>query len=150
MRWNGPAFGGQAPVGLLPRRRDPDRHDRLIPMVNVVFLLLLFFVIAGTFRAADTFRVEPPQAAGGGTFDPASLTLVVASSGEMALGKATVDMAGAVAGIRDWLDAHPGGDIQIKADRRVRASLVVPLLAELANAGVVNIRLIAVRPEARQ
>jgi biopolymer transport protein ExbD len=150
MSWNAPALGGQAPGGVLPRRREPDRHDRLIPMINVVFLLLLFFVIAGTFRAADALRVEPPEAAGAGTFDPASLTLVVGPAGEMAFGEATVDMTGAVAGVRDWLEAHPGGDIQIKADRRVRASVVVPLLAELATAGIANIRLVAVRPEAAE
>jgi len=77
------AAGGALPAD----ERDPDRQDRLIPLINIVFLLLAFMLLAGTFRAADTLSVEPPQAGTSGTIDRQSLVLYLDSSGNMALGK---------------------------------------------------------------
>lgn len=34
--------------------------DQLIPMINVVFLLLIFFMISGTLRSADPSGIKAP------------------------------------------------------------------------------------------
>ncbi|MCG8693196.1 MAG: biopolymer transporter ExbD, partial [Minwuiales bacterium] len=39
-------------------RRSDD--DRILPLINVVFLLLIFFMLAGRLSAGDPFRVDPP------------------------------------------------------------------------------------------
>ncbi|MDO9526937.1 MAG: biopolymer transporter ExbD [Gemmobacter sp.] len=44
---------------------DPPRHPRqenLLPMINVVFLLLVFFLIAARMTPPEPFDVTPPQA----------------------------------------------------------------------------------------
>lgn len=33
----------------------------LLPMINVVFLLLIFFLLAGEMRPAEPFPIEPPE-----------------------------------------------------------------------------------------
>ncbi len=37
--------------------------DNLIPLINVVFLMLIFFMVAGQIEASDAARVELPQSA---------------------------------------------------------------------------------------
>lgn len=41
--------------------RKIEAGDNLIPLINVVFLLLVFFMVAGHIRASDRFEVQPPQ-----------------------------------------------------------------------------------------
>ena len=42
-----------------PRPRNED--ERILPLINVVFLLLIFFMLAGRLSASDPFQVEPPR-----------------------------------------------------------------------------------------
>jgi biopolymer transport protein ExbD len=35
--------------------------DNLIPLINVVFLMLIFFMVAGQIQRSDAVKLEPPQ-----------------------------------------------------------------------------------------
>ena len=35
-------------------------QENILPLINIVFLLLIFFMIAGTFRASELFSVKVP------------------------------------------------------------------------------------------
>ena len=134
--------------GALPAdERDTDRQDRLIPLINIVFLLLAFMLLAGTFRAADTLSVEPPQAGTSGTIDRQSLILYLDSSGDMALGKERMGVDEAILRVQIQLQKDPDGELHIKADRSVTAAQILPLLRKCADSEIMSIRLIAVRRE---
>jgi biopolymer transport protein ExbD len=134
--------------GALPAaERDPDRQDRLIPLINIVFLLLAFMLLTGTFRAADTLSVEPPQAGTSGTIDRQSLILYLDSSGNMALGKDRMGADEAISRVKIQLQKDPDGELHIKADRSVTAAQILPLLRKCADAEIMSIRLIAMRRE---
>jgi biopolymer transport protein ExbD len=125
--------------------REPDQNDRLIPMINIVFLLLTFFMIAGTFHAAELLDVEPPEAPASGREMPQDGPVVLVSrEGEMALGGERLDMDALVA----RLGARPGAkqaEVRVKADRAARVKVVLPLLKKLADAGLTHVQLVAVR-----
>ena len=44
--------------------RKPDSEERVLPLINVVFLLLIFFMLAGRLSEAELFEVTPPESAG--------------------------------------------------------------------------------------
>ena len=41
-------------------------EDHLIPLINVVFLMLIFFMLAGQIRASDGLPFVPPAMDSGG------------------------------------------------------------------------------------
>ena len=41
-------------------RRAPNRSENIIPMINVVFLLLMFFMLSAQVAPPDPFDVEVP------------------------------------------------------------------------------------------
>ena len=132
--------------GIFPQNGRPqDRQDRLIPLINVVFLLLAFFIIAGTMRAADALDVQPPEAATSGSIDRESPTLVMDATGRLAVGQNQVTPDQAVARMKQWLASDPDAEIHFKADARVTARDILPLLRQFADAGIGSIRLIATR-----
>ena len=60
-------------------------HENILPLINIVLLLLFFFMVAGTLKISELFVVKVPIA----TVDPANfktLTIIMNSNGEFAIG----------------------------------------------------------------
>lgn len=118
--------------------------DQILPLINVVFLLLIFFMVVGSLSATDPFPIEPPRSVNGGAGDPKDLILLIGADGRLALDGAVVEAAqlqGAVAGRLQSL-AHP--EVHVKADGGAEASAVVKVMETLRRAGVERIRLMTV------
>ncbi len=135
------------------------RHGNLtlLPMINVVFLLLVFFLLAGEMRPAEPFAVQPPEAAKGA---PSSGGLVLAISAEGRLGFAAVTgaddspaadapvLAALEAALAQWCAgadcaANPPA-LVLRADRGLEAGRVARLLPVLAGRGFGRVELAAV------
>ena len=69
-----------------PKRR---RTESIVPMINVVFLLLIFFLMSARIAPPDPFEVAPPRADGfeGGPLDPAA-ALFLGAEGDVGFGAA--------------------------------------------------------------
>ncbi len=133
---------------FLAPEREPDRNDRLIPMINIVFLLLTFFMIAGTFRAADLLTIEPPEAASDAALSGDGPVVLVDRDGVMALGGEKMDRAAIVAMLKQQ-SANAPVEVRLRADRATRVNVILPLLKALSQAGINHVRLVAVRKEQR-
>jgi biopolymer transport protein ExbD len=144
--WRG--AGEEDLLGVRPRAGD--RHDRLIPMINVVFLLLTFFLIAGTIRVSDGLNIEPPAVETSGVIDEQSPTLGVEANGTLYFDGRTVTVDEAVAALQEasasaGASDADGGEIQIKADRNTPSSIILPLLQRLRNENFDALRLVVIR-----
>ena len=133
---------GSDPLSLRAEVREPDRHERLIPMINLVFLILTFFLIAGTIRAADPLEVEPASAQSAGALDPRDPVLYVDAAGSIAFAGERVSLDAVVGVIKLALEGDPNATLQIKADRATKARVVLPLLARLQTAGITSVQLV--------
>jgi biopolymer transport protein ExbD len=123
----------------LPAPKQRASQDRaIVPMINVVFLLLIFFLLSATLAPPDPFDVTPPSADGPQT-DPQPGTLYISSAGEMAFD--------GLQGTAIWpaLGAHTG-PLPIRADAAWPAADLAALLPRLAEVGITDLRLVTVRP----
>lgn len=134
---------GADPLAAEPRGREG--HDRLIPMINIIFLLLTFFLIAGTLRVGDALQIEPPQILTDGNIEPRHLVLSVEANGALHFQGEAREASEAIAAIKTAMADKAGEQLYIKADHRTPASVILPLLQELEKNGLGNIRLIAVK-----
>src|SRR5690606_24728351 len=66
-----------------PRRTGGD--DNIIPMINIVFLLLIFFMVAGQIKAMDSAGVELPDGDLGARARPEAITLAMDSHNRLSL-----------------------------------------------------------------
>lgn len=122
------------------RRRRGD--EELTPLINVVFLLLIFVVLAGEVVETAPFAVTPPDAKSAEVVPVEMTSVYLSSAGEIFLaGKVYPpgDFTGALA----TLPAEPPAEVVIEADRGVDASSAIALVRALQKAGVRQIRLIA-------
>ena len=123
---------------LGPRRRP----EALLPMINIVFLLLVFFTAAGALENADPFRVEPPLAAEAGPAERDPDLLLLDRTGRLALAGEEIDESALGPAVGRWLQARPGGALRLKADGQVPAERVVQLLERLRELGVTRVLLL--------
>ncbi|MBO0904488.1 biopolymer transporter ExbD [Jiella sonneratiae] len=128
-----PRLGGT----VLRRRGRRPRADAAIPTINVVFLLLLFFLVAGTLAAPEEADIDPAHVGtGAGERLPRPL-LSIARDGSLGLnGKALSReaLAGAVAALRRPEEGR-GATLYVLPARDLPASTLVAILGEAAAAG---------------
>lgn len=117
---------------LLPPASPRPKAEPVVPMINVVFLLLIFFLMTASLTTPAPFRMVPPDTPGEAA-DPAP-RLYVSSEGEIAFGGARGGAA---------LDlAAGGGPVLLSADRDLPAADLARILAELARRGAAEVALI--------
>lgn len=122
-----------------PRPRNDD--DRILPLINVVFLLMIFFMLAGRISALDPFQVEPPHSASAGGNEHQETLVLVGADGRLALDGVVMDEAAFAAAMTKWVKANQGGRVRLKADGRTDATRVVAVMETLRKAGVEKLRL---------
>ncbi len=130
----------------LPRPERRARGAAILPLINVVFLLLMFIVLAGVIRSPDPFTLTPPEAAEGEQPDAADpdATLYVSRSGEIRFRDATGEAA-AVVEIARLAAAGELATLTLRADAGVPAARIVKLVEALRFTGVAQVQLQAER-----
>jgi biopolymer transport protein ExbD len=115
------------------RRRE--RRESIVPMINVVFLLLIFLLLTAEMTPAPPLEVSPPEAEAEAEA-PGEWVLHLGADGTLALG----DRRGEAA-----LAAVPeGAVVQLRADASLPAAELAALLPRLAHAA--EVRLVTVAP----
>lgn len=125
-----------------PRPKNDD--ERILPLINVVFLLLIFFILAGRLTAADPFPVMPPSSAAEGDVEANPVTVLVGSDGTLALDGQPMEEDAVYAGVRQRLQDQPETPVRLKADGAAAATMIVRIVEKLREAGVERLRLLTV------
>lgn len=123
-----------------PRRRP--QEEAILPLINVVFLLLIFFMLAGSLAASDPIEAEPPVSQNKGEILARDLVIVIGAQGAIAVDGVVVEKAE----LADALDVALGGDaprgIWLKADAEADSLEVIALMDALQDAGAERLQLL--------
>jgi len=122
-----------------PKRRS--LIEPIIPMINVVFILLIFFLMTAQIRPADPWPIAPPKTDANTPADAAQ-RLTVSATGEMSFADQTGDAVWAE--LAQWGAAEPG-TLLVRADAAYPAAELAALLARLSGLGIQSISLATVR-----
>lgn len=115
----------------LPRQRRIG-SESVVPMINVAFLLLVFFLMTATFVPPAPSHVVPPDA-DGERADLQQEVLLISSDGRLMLGEATGEAVFA---------AVRGPVLRVRADARLEAARLAEVVARLSRVGVTTIEVV--------
>ena len=118
-----------------PAKRPP--RESIVPMINVVFLLLIFFLMTAQITPPDPFEITPPKS---NAQDPAEgrQILYVSAEGKLVYGDHEGDDVFAA-----FADLDQTEPLMIRADHSVAADRIAALLPRLAASGVSRVKLIS-------
>tara|TARA_R110000824_G_scaffold251717_5_gene440355 strand:+ start:243 stop:662 length:420 start_codon:yes stop_codon:yes gene_type:complete len=116
--------------------------DRIMPLINMVFLLLIFFLVAGAIREVEPVEVDPPRSLVEAESVTDALTIYVARDGRIALGETLLERDAFDLAIAAAVAANPDQPIRIVADRDVEAINVISILETLRASGSSRVKLV--------
>ncbi len=126
-----------------PNRRNDD--DRILPLINVVFLLLIFFMIAGRLSASDPFQIDPPRSASQENPKIQDIVIQIGAGNETALDGDLVNDATLTARVSSRLAQAEGTKIRLKADADTDANRVIQIMELLHAAGAKKVNLLTLK-----
>ena len=129
------------PTSQREKRTDID----MVPMINFAFLLLIFFMLAGTLAPAQKTPIDPPRSTLATPADPSGNVLLVAADGRVGFGSEWVLESELPARIAQWRKEHPQEALRVKADAAADAALVINILQRLRASGIEHVSLLAAR-----
>lgn len=115
----------------------------ITPMLDVVFIMLIFFIVTATFIKESGIDVDKPEAATAVVQEKASILIAIDASDGVWINRRQVDVR-SVRSIVERLHAeNPKGTVVIQADRDSRNDTLVRVMDASRRAGVYDIALAA-------
>jgi len=118
------------------RRQHP---ETIVALIDVVFFLLVFFMLVGRMDATSPFEVLPPISLAGEDMPAGGVTIAIGQSGELALDGQDVERGALISAILQRLDSQPEIMIRLNAHKETELRHVLPIVAELEQNGATNV-----------
>jgi biopolymer transport protein ExbD len=126
---------------LLSNRKGPEIN--IAPLVDMVFLLLIFFLVTTTFSKETGVTVNKPKAQTARSLTRENIMIAVTERGSINIHNREVDLRSLNAIVRRIIQNRPESRVVIIADENARTGLVVDVMDECKLAGAKKISLAA-------
>jgi biopolymer transport protein ExbD len=114
------------------------------PLIDCVFLLLIFFIVTTVFVEETGVEVRKPQAASAQDMDKHSIMIALTSDGQIVYGERQISL-GSVRGLVSRQLREQEVPVIILADSDARTSPLVDLIDECKLAGAKNVSIAAIK-----
>ncbi|RVT84136.1 biopolymer transporter ExbD [Rhodobacteraceae bacterium CCMM004] len=126
----------------LARRPRRDRPETIVALIDVVFFLLVFFLLIGRMDATAPFEVTPPVALSGSDMPGGGATVSVAEDGTLALDGRVSGRTPVLERLAARAAVETGLLVRINAHGAARLADVLPLAAEIEALGAGEVVLV--------
>ena len=131
----------------LRRQSDEEVDVNLTPMLDVVFILLIFFIVTASFVKEAGIEVSRPAAESAVRQEHAAILIAIDARGGVWIDKRNVDPRAVRANVERLHLQNPQGSVVILADRASHNGVLVEVLDQVRLAGVEKIAIAATRDE---
>ena len=112
----------------------------IAPMVDLVFLLLVFFMVGSKF-ASPSLEMELPSATSGSNSQSENIVISVDRQERIYLAGRRVDPSSLSERLSEMIRESPGTQVLLRADGKITYDLFVQIMDRTHRAGVENLRL---------
>jgi len=122
---------------------EEENEINLTPMLDVVFIMLIFFIVTASFIKEAGIDVNRPDAPTADSQDDAAILIAISANDEIWIDRRQTD-PNAVRGMIERLHAeNPKGSIVIQADEESTHEVLVVVMEAAKAAGVTNVAIAA-------
>ena len=122
---------------------EEENEINLTPMLDVVFIMLIFFIVTASFIKEAGIDVDRPDAPTAESQDDAAILIAISANDEIWIDRRETD-PNAVRGMIERLHAeNPKGSIVIQADEESTNEMLVVVMEAAKQAGVSNVAIAA-------
>jgi biopolymer transport protein ExbD len=119
----------------------------LTALIDIVFLLLIYFLLTTNFLAEEGIQVNLPRATSAAPREVEEMAVLVDSDGAVHVGGHPVALGELFQAVQERLASDPETVVMVKADRSLVLDRVVQVMDVIKEAGASRLRLATERAE---
>ena len=121
------------------RNRDPKVSIDMAPLLDMVFLLLIFFVVTTSFVKETGIEVERPVASTAVLQAKGSILVGIDASGSVFFNKQQIDVRSVRLHVEKALAQAPGSSLVLVTDKKAQAGVIIQVMDGCRLAGATDI-----------
>jgi len=118
----------------------------MTPMLDVVFIMLIFFIVTASFVKESGIDVNRPDAATAVKKNRANILVAISDKGEIWINKRQVDVRAVQANIERLYAENPQGTVVIQADKKATTDVLIKVMDASRAAGIEDVAIAAQEP----
>jgi biopolymer transport protein ExbD len=122
---------------------DDEQEINITPMLDVVFIMLIFFIVTASFVKESGIEVDRPSAVTAVVKEKGNILVAVTATGEIWINRRQVDPRAVRANIERLHAENPQGSVVIQADKSSTTEMLVSVMDAARQAGVYNVSIAA-------
>jgi len=123
-------------MNILEKRIRKKRLPNLVPLINIVFLLLIFFMLSGTLSKKDLFEVDPPLSYTGSNAESPEITILIRDDNKISLDDKIIPLNNLEAYLTSLLKNKNIEEVLIKADGNASSGTLSKVIRMIRNTGI--------------
>jgi biopolymer transport protein ExbD len=127
------------------KRKEDEAEIDMTPMLDIVFIMLIFFIVTASFVKEAGVSVTNPGAITATPRPDANVFIAVTKEGEVYIDNKNIDIEKLKVEIMRIKNETPEGSIVIQADKDSKAGVVMKVLDAAKSAGVKAVSVAATR-----
>ena len=117
-------------------RQEEDADIDITPMLDIVFIMLIFFIVTATFVKESGIDVTRPDAETAVRQNRVAILIAIRDNNEIWINRRQVDLASVRANVEKLHAENPQGGAVIQADREAETGVLVEIMDQVRLAGV--------------
>ena len=131
-------------MAIQRRAREEEEDDiNMTPMLDVVFIMLIFFIVTASFTKESGVDVNRPSASTAEVKEQGNILVAITDNSQIWIDNRQVDPRALRANIERLHAENPQGAVVIQADENSRNGLLVKVMDAARMAGVYNVSIAA-------
>src|SRR5690554_578363 len=115
----------------------------MTPMIDMVFILLIFFIVNTSFVKETGVEVNRPSAKTAVEKERANILISIRANDEIWMDKRQIDRRAVRANVERMHAENPEGSVIILADEEAKTGLLIEVMDQARLAGVTNVSIAA-------
>ncbi len=120
----------------------PEEEDAAIdisPLIDCIFILLIFFIVTTTFVEETGVEVDKPQAASAADLEKQSIMIAVTADGNIVYGGKGIGVSGVQPLVRRFVEKEADTPVIVQADEKAPSGLMVKVIDEAKLGGALKV-----------
>ena len=123
-------------MNILEKKIKKKRLPNLVPLINIVFLLLIFFMLSGTLSKKDLFEVEPPSSYTASNAEAPEIIILISSDNKISLDDKIISSNELETYLTSLLKKQNIEEVLIKADGNASSGTLSKVIRMIRNTGI--------------
>ena len=125
---------------------EEESEINITPMLDVVFIMLIFFIVTATFVKEAGIDVNRPDAATAVSKENANILIAIGANNDIWIDRRMIDVRSVRPNIERLHAENPQGSVVIQADKESKTDTLIQVMDAARQAGVFNVSIAAQQP----